>query len=553
MAKIDFTPLTDDEEKQLQSKSSIDFTSVSAPAASMAQPGLMDRVSAELKAFPQQAIDDINTLGGGIVKGLTLGHAQPPFYQPNQYPNTAEFGEALGSLAPFALGGAGGAELGAGAARALGGRGAAALPLIGEMVGSGVTGAQAQGATPASIGLAAAAPGVGMGIGKVGEALQALTPVEHAKRIFSLLLKPNPENHKAFMAAGNELSDLVGADKNATAAANIIRDNYRSQKDIANKLYNQNVFQPAIEMGLGENVKTPLFDQFSDGLQELMDSPRSGLIESKAKYKSFRENPSLSNAQDLQSALGSEGAALSGSADASDRSIGNAVGATRNQLKQDLYNHLDQRTVAISPAYRDANAFYERNVVPYYKIPQKILQGEDTNPAGFSRYFKDPNLQTTGERGDTTSILNILDHPGNDELTRRVVADFIRNDEGKVEMSDPNGLYKKLSSTVAYRPYLARIPAITKEADMLGSKLGLMPTLGRHLGKAALIGGGAAQALHSGDIAPLIAAGLGTVPAVQAGIRMGSRAAGRALGGAGEVLSRPEVRAALAALGGNPQ
>jgi hypothetical protein len=141
--------------------------------------------------------------------------------------------------------------------------------------------------------------------------------------------------------------------------------------------------------GLGKNV----FNNFSGDVKDM--------------HQNFMQNPTLNNAQQLQSQLGSEIGSLqkaikSGNADVSDKNALSAYQKARGSLQADMNTYLGSQGIDPLSDYLSATKNWQQTVTPYLSKPAlaKVATGENTNPANVYNLFKNPGSKTTQVAND---------------------------------------------------------------------------------------------------------------------------------------------------------
>lgn len=460
---------------------------------------------------------------------------------------STKIGGAIGTVLPYlAAPEAGAAELGAGLLRG--------VPEAGRLLGQATAfGGTAAALAPtgqkeeAAIGGALGAPaGAALGAGIRGvsqlpalaratlKKMAGLSPKDQVKHIFSILGQPHAENYEdEILAKGPKaIEDYMGTDKNETAAARLIRNQFQKQKDIAEQNYETNVLSPVEGMGLGNSLNASTFNRTA---QESMDE---GLFDKNPKLKKLgaqvqdflnqKQDPmfgktvmaqSVRGAHELQSEMGKLGTAYTATKDLNPE--GQELMGLRGDLRGDLATHLNSIPSPGVPGkslgenYQDASTHYRFNVAPYRNhIPYDILSGKNTNPKNFSKYFMNPNLPVSGE----PSQLVIPSQLGNDELHRRIILDGVKNAASYETDKSPKSFVTAYGNlpTKGLKPYYDSLPSMSNLVKTLDNKikqkplgagiihrhplaigaglLGVGTGLGHFIGAEPLIAGGAALA-----------------------------------------------------------
>ena len=266
----------------------------------------------------------------------------------------------------------------------------------------------------------------GLGLGGAGEAIRAgskliesLRPGEHAKNLLETL--------------GNNAS----LEENAKSIASAIKNKAEEIKNIGKEKYDA-IFNDSNNLGKrrilssNEKEKSSLIPK---DISETFDRKLESL------NKDFSESPTLGNAQDLQSQLGTTIRKLKkmdneGKLSIADRRIMQGYEQAQNTVKDQISNFLSnaeqEYNIPYKNLYDEASQYHLENVIPYKESPNisKISKGKITNPRNIQNIFKNPE----------ENIQKITEDLGNDFKNKILYAELGKHKQGL----DPEKLLKNI-------------------------------------------------------------------------------------------------------------
>jgi hypothetical protein len=159
----------------------------------------------------------------------------------------------------------------------------------------------------------------------------------------------------------------------------------------------------------GNALYSPVFNSLGDksiydGLNPALSSYQAlenGLLKNNRNLNSlnqqFTANPTLQNAHNLQSQLGTairklQSSDAKGNLSVADRNTMQGYQAAQDALRSDINTFLTGQNPALANQYDKATANWAQNVTPYLensKIAQ-IAKGDVTNPSAITNLFKNP-------------------------------------------------------------------------------------------------------------------------------------------------------------------
>lgn len=190
----------------------------------------------------------------------------------------------------------------------------------------------------------------------------------------------------------NDLSGGKTLEENAKELASDIRQSFKTQFKAGKKAYG-GVF--------AEHGATPIYetDNALQSAYKTLDKeiPDSYLRKLSKLHQDFEQNPTLTNAHELQSQLGSEIRKLqkidaSGNLSIADRNIKQGYEEAHDAVLADIYGFLSRQGDDSAAKYKTATQNWLENVVPYYENSTiaKMAKGRITNPKNIITTFKNP-------------------------------------------------------------------------------------------------------------------------------------------------------------------
>jgi hypothetical protein len=292
--------------------------------------------------------------------------------------------------------------------------------------------------------------------------------------------------------AENIMDTLSGGknlEENAQSLAQDIQSAFKARKTEGNALY-----KPVFDAE-GNNAITN--ENYTSLDKDVVDSYDRKL---KNLHQNFVDNPTLQNAHDLQSQLGSsirqlQTAVSKGTADISTRNALQGYQEAQNAIRNDINDYLTAKNPDLANQYQEATANWLQNVVPYTDNPKlaQIATGEITNPKNINNLFKNPEPE----------VQKIVDDLGTDAKNKILYSQI-----GKLNPKlTPDVLAQKLDpaalDTQGLSSYLS--PELQGQLNTLKSRINARNTLQR------LVGGGSTYlGLSHLGINPEVAASVAT-------------------------------------------
>lgn len=332
---------------------------------------------------------------------------------------------------------------------------------------------------PAStaIGAAAAlAPGLPKGISfTAGKITSAVQPQKYAEQILETL------------GGGNTLEG------NAQSLAQDIQNAFNNRVEQGKALY-----QPVFD-ALGNNSIYEGLNPAASSYQAL----ESGLLKNNRDLNTlnqqFISNPTLQNAHNLQSQLGTAIRKLQASdakqnLSVADRNTMQGYQAAQNALRSDINTFLTNQNPALANQYNLATANWAQNVTPYLensKISQ-IAKGDITNPKNITNLFKNPEPE----------LQQIVDDIG-PQASNKILYSELGKTQANLTPEKLTNAFSQLDNK-GLISYVT--PDLLQQFDQLGSKIAA-----RDLAQqgAGLMGGGIIGSYFGIPLAETIGAGLG--------------------------------------------
>lgn len=131
------------------------------------------------------------------------------------------------------------------------------------------------------------------------------------------------------------------------------------------------------------SLNPKLFDNYSQDVQDL--------------HFAFGKNPTLQNAHNLQSQLGTEIRQNSkGNLSIADQNTVKGYQKAQSALKDDINNFMADKNPDLASQYQVATKNWAENVVPYIENPKisKMAKGDIENPRNISNIFRNPEADT---------------------------------------------------------------------------------------------------------------------------------------------------------------
>jgi hypothetical protein len=234
-------------------------------------------------------------------------------------------------------------------------------------------------------------------------------------RTINTIKKPFSATTKAEQLL-NDLGEGKSVEENSKAVAQKIKNSYEKAKAEGQQLY-KNVFDLAGNEKIDENLgpyssayKTlgeDIFNDYDKKLRKLHDA--------------YMANPTLENAHNLQSQLGSSIRKLQ-KKDAKDnlpiaeKNVKESYTDAKKNILQDMTNYLSNKNPIIAEKYNNASQNWLENVVPYLSDPKisKIAKGATTNPGILKNIFNNPEpkiqkiVSDIGESGNKNILYDTL-------------------------------------------------------------------------------------------------------------------------------------------------
>lgn len=343
---------------------------------------------------------------------------------------------------------------------------------------------------------AEALPYIGKGIGAVSKYIKPMTLV------------------KNFM---NKLSGGEKLEENSQNFAKLLKNTYNNKiEDISNDLYNPildpirnnsihwgrvkspELYKTMFDPTLRHEEDVGLFDTYTRGLKKL--------------HSAFKKNPTLQNAHDLQSELGTEARTIRRDpfSKISERDKATGYEDARKNLQMDIHHFLDFKdsTGNLTNRYINAGETFRKEAVPYIseKNIAEIAKGHETNPSNIKTIFKSPDT-------DTNKIVNDM----GSEANRRILYDEL----GRGDIKDANKFINRINTLDDKRLQSYLTPAMKEDIEQIKTRILTKEGVERVAGAGA--GVGLALVPHAG-ITPEILAGVGgatLAPTIMRALRRG--------------------------------
>lgn len=226
--------------------------------------------------------------------------------------------------------------------------------------------------------------------GLIGKGINAIRPQQYSDAIIQGL------------GGGKSLEE------NAQSLAQDLQGSYQQQVqktgDILNPIFDR-VGSSSVYNGVSpgqsayQSLNQKVLDSYSPNIDDL--------------HQKFLDDPTLQNAHDLQSQLGSSIGDFQlqkqkGNLDAASKNVMEYQQKARAALKSDIGDFLGTVDPTYPSEYTRGSDYYLNNVVPYLKKPQiaQIATGAITNPGNITNLFKNPEPYIQKIVGDMGSQAN---------------------------------------------------------------------------------------------------------------------------------------------------
>lgn len=296
-------------------------------------------------------------------------------------------------------------------------------------------------------GLGFAGAGIPSGIAALWSKIGAnFQPNQYAKQLLNTL----------DVSGGNSLEN------NAKSLAQNIQNSFQTQKANASALYNpifNNYGNSSIYNGVGiptasyPNLDQNILDSFSPVLKKMNTE--------------FTNNPTLDNAHDLQSQLGTyvrkyQLQDSKGNLDANSRNVMENYQNAQNSLSGDINSYLNTQQPGLGDQYNAATSYYASNVAPYLdnNTMASIAKGDTTYPKNIVSLFAKPNsstqkiVQDLGPQANNQILYSLLGSPQNSASPENVINSFNNLDQkGLSSYMTPQiqQMRDTLASRIAYK------------------------------------------------------------------------------------------------------
>lgn len=352
-----------------------------------------------IRNTPGNAINAISSFAGYPANIPTPTYGSGSAYNVGNFAGNAAAFMGGGEALDAARGAAEGLPLVGQAASALGGSNF--LPgLARRVIGTGVYGAATNPSDPTT----GAAEGVGMSVGGdlipgaaslIGKAAPYIRPQQYAEQMMNTL------------GGGKSLED------NAQSLAQDIQNAYQQRKWEASALYSP-IFDSLGNNSIYDGLNPALNSYPNVGNSILQDITKDRNIN--ALHQEFAANPTLQNAHNLQSQLGTSIRKLQandnrGNLSVADRGVLQAQQTAQGAVQNDINTFLTSKNPQLANQYNIANQNYAANVVPYIENPKiaSIAKGDVTNPRNIATIFKNPEPETQ-------QVVNDIGEPANQKI-----------------------------------------------------------------------------------------------------------------------------------------
>lgn len=307
-------------------------------------------------------------------------------------------------------------------------------------------------------------------LGGAGKLLGAVRPKKYAEQVMELLGggKTLEENNK-------DIAQLIKSayGKNVEVGKNLY-------EPVFSKLGNQKIYEEINPYSSSyKNLNKNVIDDYDPKLSQI--------------HEDFIASPTLQNAHDLQSQLGSvirklESNDVKGSLSVADRKSLQRYQSAREALLSDMKNFMGSKDPNLVEQYNLATQHWSENVTPYLDNPNlaKISKGEITNPKSLSRIFKNPEPEVekiVDEMGPTAKHKIVYSEvgKGQSKLTPEKLADALNKleDKGLGSYVTPEiGKHlENLTGKISKRDLAQRLTGLGLGATALGSLPVLSPEI----------------------------------------------------------------------------
>lgn len=341
-----------------------------------------------------------------------------------------------------------------------------------------------------------------------------LSGILDAVPMVGALAKPLREKIRPAKHARELMQELGGGqslDQNAKSLANDIKKAYERRVEEGHELYN-----PVFDNLGGSYLYSPdrqIESNYSLIPQKILKKD----LEVRELNKTFAENPTLKNAHDLQSQLGTVVRRLK--AEGKRNGLGTAghnaligFGRAQDAIQKDIHSFLSSsENPNLSNKYYEATENWKNNVVPYIENPgiREIAKGDIENPGTIMSIFERPEKNT----------LRVIEDMGPSASNKIIYSEI-----GKIRKNfTPESLVNAMDRLEAkgLGAYLSE-DLISKIADM-HQKINARNLAQRGAGMlgGAILGGGftpvgAGLAAAGAAINPAIIAKIGKIPGAEA-------------------------------------
>jgi hypothetical protein len=278
---------------------------------------------------------------------------------------------------------------------ALGGEALGATGLAGDAATGG-----AYGATQSPNPLTGGAVGAGtnaalsllpLGLGKAAAGINYLKPQEYANNIVS------------------QLSGGLGLEQSGKSLTQDINNSFQQKTAYGSNNYFQPVLNqvgdtsiyshfPTLPTGIGDAYRPDqgLYENISPDIKNSFNGDIKNL------NNTFSQNPTFSNAHELQQQLGNEIGALqytknTRGLDSNQQSLLDNYTASRNALKSDMSSFLGATDPALQNLWGNGVDYWRNEVAPYYADSslRALATGEETNPtnSAIASIFRNPSSE----------------------------------------------------------------------------------------------------------------------------------------------------------------
>jgi hypothetical protein len=226
------------------------------------------------------------------------------------------------------------------------------------------------------------------------------------------------------------------------------------------------------EKALSGSKDTKIKPEVSDYAKIPADNFEKYDIDLNDMHNKYLRNPTIANAHELQSQLGTEIRALNNidsarNLDMAGRNTRKIYNKSRDALKSDIKNTLDSKKEGLGTAYDHAAHHWYENVSPFSasKKLSEISKGKITTPGDLTTLFKNPEhglsqiadllgdntknkivysaLGKSGAKKSADSLLSNFDRLDEKGLSNYITDELKSNMEGLSKHSDKFKMYKK--------------------------------------------------------------------------------------------------------------